>query len=333
MKRLPIFTLTLFVTAGVLWMAGVPSQGQNTKGSAASDATKQGKSKASATKATDSSLRDSSDASTVFLQALQKLSRYKTIQASVVEDVTIGGRSFQATGVYKQGSSLQGADLKLRLEFQIRLGSDGKGDLQGELEQVSDGNILWTRQQIGKNTRVYRRNIHQILEAASTATGGQPQKSFVAQLGLGGIPALMTSIERTMRFTSIDEREVGGKTLIVVGGVWSDRFMQQILGVNPQAKPERLPDYFPDSFEIYFEKESLFPRRFHYLKKHPSRDISQSMVDIQFQKVELNRPIDDKVFVFQAPKGIFKEDTTKVYLDLLKPPVPTGTPPAPAKAP
>ncbi|MCH7990409.1 MAG: hypothetical protein IID46_14810, partial [Planctomycetes bacterium] len=260
-----------------------------------------------------------------FQQARRKLRSYKTIRATIEENVVIGGRSLKVNGSYVQGSGTQADGLKLRLEFRISLGAEEKGALQGELEQVSDGEFLWTRHTIGKKTRVSRRNIRQILNAAK-ARGNTPPDILVAQLGLGGLPALLASIERNMIFQSITEEDLSGKTLTVISATWSQEYLERSLKLSKEAISKRLPDYIPESMQIYFEKGNLFPRRILYLKKHPTRDISLPMVDLQFREIELNQQVDDQVFVFKAPRGVLPNDLTKVYLDLFEQLSQPGTP-------
>ena len=209
MKRLPILICVILVAASVLWISGNPSGGQTRTDFATADP--EGRSQLLNSEGVVSeSLRlaqndpakkekqnskipkkdpkaHSAEAKAFFQQARRKLLSYKTIRASLEEKVVIGGRSFKVDGSYVQASNPQGNDLKLRLEFRISLGAKEKGALQGELEQVSDGEFLWTRHQIGKKTRVSRRNIRQILEAAM-ARGNRPPDILVAQLGLGGYP-------------------------------------------------------------------------------------------------------------------------------------------------
>ncbi|MCH7990548.1 MAG: hypothetical protein IID46_15510, partial [Planctomycetes bacterium] len=257
------------------------------------------------------------DAKALFQQVREKLLSYTSIQASIEEKVVIGDRRFTVNGSYVQGSSQPATNLKLRLEFRIRLGAAQNTASQGELEQVSDGETLWTRYQIGNSTRVSRRNISQILEAAK-ARENTEYDVLVTQLGMGGLPALLASIERNMKFESITEKELSGKAFTVIGATWSDEYLKRLPGLIVEKDSDRLPDYMPDSLEIFIEKENLFPRRFLYLKKHLTRDISLPMVDLQLRQVELNKPVDDDVFVFQAPKDVFQNDLTNVFLDLLQ---------------
>jgi hypothetical protein len=267
----------------------------------------------------------SAEALEFYQQARKKLSSYKTIRASLEEKVVIGGRRFKVNGSYVQGSGTQRDNLKLRLEFKISLGAEERGALQGELEQVSNGEFLWTRHTIGKKTRVSKRNIRQILDAAKNLGNSSPEV-LVAQLGLGGLPALLASIERSMIFESITEEVVSGKTLTVISATWSQDYLERSLKLSKEVISNRLPDYIPESMQIFFEKGNLFPRRILYLKKHPTRDISLPMVDLQFRKIELNEPVDDQVFVFKAPRGVLPNDLTKVYLELFKKLSQPGTP-------
>jgi hypothetical protein len=347
MKRLPILICVILVAASVLWMSGNPSGGQTGTDFSATDSEGSFQphsservapenirlaqydsaetEKQNSKKPKKDPKANSADAKAYFQQARRKFLSYKTIRASLEEQVVIGGRSFKADGSYVQDSSTQGNDLKLRLEFRISLGATENESLQGELEQVSDGENLWTRHKIGKNTRVSRRNIRQILDAGK-ARGNIPMNILVAQLGLGGFPALLASIERDMKFISITEEELSGKSFTVISATWSEEYLKRFAGLTREANSKRLPDYIPDSMQIYFEKGNQFPRRILYLKKHSTRDISLPMVDLQFRQVELNKPVDDEVFVFKAPKDVFQNDLTGVYLQLFQQSPQSGVP-------
>lgn len=347
MKRLPILICVILIAAGVLWMSGNPSGGQTRTDFAAADSkdslqltSSEGvaseslrlaqnepaqKEKQTSKSPKKDSKAHSAEAKAFYQQARRKLRSYKTIRASLEEKVVIGGRRFKVNGSYVQASGTQGDEIKLRLEFRISLGAKESGALQGELEQVSDGEILWTRHTIGKKTRVSRRNIRQILDAAK-ARGNTSPDNLVAQLGLGGLPALLASIERNMVFESITEEVLSGKSFTVISATWSQEYLERSLKLSKETISKRLPEYIPDSMQIYFEKGNLFPRRIVYLKKHPTRDISLRMVDLQFREIELNEPVDDQVFVFKAPRGVIPNDLTKVYLNLFEQLSQAGTP-------
>ena len=210
------------------------------------------------------------------------------------------------------GSYLQGKDLKLRLEFQVQ-NQKKNGKPVGTLLEICDGQVLWTEHNIKGTSRVTRRDVQAILKQAELNPKSQPNM-LVAELGLGGLPGLLASIQKNMKLESISERKVNGKTLTVLNGTWKDEFLAQWKGGDPTA-PVQLPAYVPDGVRIYLDQQTLFPRRIVYLKKN--NETLESMVTLNFSKVTLNAPIEAMEFAYEPPDGVFPVDITNQYLKQL----------------
>ncbi|WP_417387800.1 LolA family protein [Gimesia sp.] len=246
-------------------------------------------------------------------KAREKLLSYSSIRTHITEKVEIGPKPFIMTGNYLQSKDQrQGKDLKLRLEFHVQSqNSDGKP--VGSVLEICDGQVLWTEHTIKGTSRVTRRDVQAILQQAEINPQAQ-SNMLVAQLGLGGLPGLLASIQKNMNFVSVAERTISGKTLTVLNGVWKDEFLAQWKGGDPAA-PVELPAYVPEVVRIYLDQDTLFPRRIAYLKK--TQDSLQSMVTLNFSKVTLNSPIPDTEFTYEPPDGVFPVDVTKQYLQQL----------------
>ena len=237
----------------------------------------------------------------------EKLSTYSSIRAQITEKVEIGPKPFVISGSY-----LQGNDLKLRLEFQVESQKKNTEPV-GTLLEICDGQVLWTEHTIKGNARVTRRDVQAILRQAELNPKSAPNM-LVAELGLGGLPGLLASIEKNMKFESVSERTVNGKTLTVLNGAWKEVFLEQFKGGNPNGVAQ-LPPYVPDAVRIYLDPETLFPRRIVYLKKN--KDTMESLVTLNFTKVILNAPIDKAEFAYEPPDGVFPADITNQYLKQL----------------
>ncbi|WP_417391604.1 LolA family protein [Gimesia sp.] len=246
-------------------------------------------------------------AASLLKKAREKLLSYSSIRTQITEKVEIGPKPFVITGNY-----LQGKDLKLRLEFQVQ-SQTAEGKPVGTLLEICDGQVLWTEHTIKGNSRVTRRDVQAILNQAELNPQAQ-SNMLVAELGLGGLPGLLASIQKNMNFVSVSERTISGKTLTVLNGVWKDEFLAQWKGGDPAA-PVELPAYVPDAVRIYLDQESLFPRRIVYLKK--TKDSLQSIVTLDFSKVILDSPISETEFAYEPPDGVFPVDITKQYLQQL----------------
>ena len=133
----------------------------------------------------------------------------RSIKSRIIERVAIGDRRFRLEGTY-----VQGTDLRLKLELKV-LPESSEEALEGSFSEVCDGTILWARHQIGSQVRVTRRDVRQILNASKS---GGDANLLAVELGLGGLPALLASLERAMNFDSLTQEEVNGKKFTVIGG-------------------------------------------------------------------------------------------------------------------
>jgi len=239
-------------------------------------------------------------------QAHDKLNGYRFIDAKLDQTVRIGDRKFRMTGRY-----LKGADLKLRLEYDVKVGGT-----TGKLIEVCDGQLLWTHTDIGGQQRVTRRNVQQIISAASQA-GFTSQNVLSAELGLGGLQGLLASLQKSIQFDAQWEQDASGRTFVVIEGAWKRSFRDKFLGPNaPADRP--MPPAVPDQVRLYFEQDSLFPRRIVYLKKEAD-DRRLPMVTIDFTEVAWPESLDESLFTFKPPATVAPEDVTKAYVNQFQP--------------
>ena len=254
-------------------------------------------------------------------QAHDKLNGYRFIDAKLDQTVRIGDRQFKMQGRY-----LKGADLKLRLEYAVQVGGTS-----GQLIEVCDGQLLWTHYNVGGQQRVTRRNVQQIISAASQA-GFTAQNVLTAELGLGGLQGLMASLQKSVQFESQWEQDASERTFVVIEGAWKRSFRERLLGPDAPAD-QPMPPTVPDQVRLYFEQDSLFPRRILYLKKEADgRRVP--MVTIDFTEVTWPESIDESQFSFKPPATVAPEDITQSYVNRFKPPEEKATPGAtPSTAP
>ena len=259
----------------------------------------------------------SSAASATLAKARERLLSYRSVRAKIRERVVIGDRQFTAEGQY-----IQGADLKLCLEYDVKLGSSEGAPFEGSLLQKCDGQVLWTRYLVNEGLdpkskptpRITRRDVQLILNTVAKS-GNVPQNLLVSELGLGGFPALLAALEMNMKFDRQEPAEDG--KLLMISGTWKDEF----LGRLPKLpeKPDRLADYIPDAVRVYLDHENLFPRRILYLKKHLTRNQMLPMVSVDLVEVTLNGPVKEEDFQYIPPEGVSPVNVTEDYLRRLIP--------------
>jgi hypothetical protein len=252
--------------------------------------------------------------------ARDRLISYRSVQAQMVETVDLGLRRFRMKGSY-----LQGTDLKLRLEYDLLV-----GNTEAHLIEVCDGQILWTHQTIGDEERVTRRNVRQILTAASSA-GKSPQNLLTAELGLGGLPGLLAGIQKSLQLEKQWEQDVNEQTFVVIEGGWKKSFRSKFLGEDAKAD-QLLPPFVPDQVRIYFEQESLFPRRILYLKRLED-GTRRPMVTLDFVDVRWDVELAEDAFNYTPPEKVARQDVTQAYINRFAPPKQDEAPEASAEQP
>ena len=346
MKKLPIFTAVVSVALIVVCVLHGPLKGQRSRFPALTRQkprlaaaplrlaqNKQKPKPESQDKKADQPTKDLKKSATQILKAARdRLIGYKSVRAQILETVAIGPRKFKVVGSY-----LQGTDLKLRLDFKVKI-----GESEGSLLEVCDGQVLWTRHSISRRptksskagddtkakkskkavkvpaeVRITRRDVRKILDQAA-ASSNVSGNMLVAELGLGGLPALLASLERTMTFESRKEEQVDNKAFTVIRGTWNARYTKQFIEGNP-FQQQGIPLYIPDRVRVYFDRETLFPRRVLYEKKDPNRNIYKPMVTLDFVKVEFDVSVNRKEFQFIPPDDVFANDVTNQYLQQLAP--------------
>jgi hypothetical protein len=256
----------------------------------------------------------SSDAATVLRLAREHLTGNRekqspndiqTIRATLIERVAISGRRFRLEGTY-----LQGTDLRLRLELKV-IPEDPQLRVEGSLLEVCNGTILWARYQVGKETRITRRDVSQILNASKS--NGQINFSTV-ELGLGGLPALLAALDQWMKFDKVTTEELavtggGRRAFTVISGEWKDACRQDLL---QKMSKQHLPEHVPDAVRIYLETDSLFPRRIAFLKRRGTQ--FESLVELDLLRPVTNCRFDEHEFEYAPPDGARPVDVTAEYL-------------------
>lgn len=337
MKSLPRLTITAFLSAVTVcaWISLSGAHGQDANSGDAKPSTGPPSEKtvgpAEAAKGENDSAKEkpsvarrnekSGASGQVTLEsARDRLISYRSVQAEMVETVDLGLRRFRMKGSY-----LQGTDLKLRLEYDLLV-----GNTEAHLIEVCDGQILWTHQTIGTEERVTRRNVRQILTAASSA-GKTPQNLLTAELGLGGLPGLLAGIQKSVQLEKQWEQDVNEQTFVVIEGGWKKSFRSKFLGPDAAAD-QPLPAFVPDQVRIYFEQESLFPRRILYLKR--SEDgTRRPMVTLDFVDVRWDVELVEDTFNYTPPEKVARQDVTQAYINRFAPPKQEPAPEGPAKKP
>jgi len=339
MKRLPRFTKAVLLVAiafGALQLRNVARGWQEPASKAAT-----AENVPQAAEAPDSN----PDALALVRAARERLLKWQSIQANVVQTVDVGDRRFKASGRFMAGEFP-----RLRLEYELTV-----GNTIGKLLEVCDGQVLHVERRIEEVAphqakveradeetesrdsekpviEATRRDVQRILRATSDADG-VAVPMHAADIGLGGLSALLASLERTMIFDSIREEEHDGQKFRVVQGVWKPTYLADLQtklgGMAPQ-----LAVFLPERVRIYFEAESLFPVRILYLKlASQERRSYRAMLSLEFHDVEFDVMLPADAFTYRVPTGVQQKDDTDDFIQLLKASQGQAAQPAEAAAP
>jgi len=259
------------------------------------------------------------DAAEFFEQVRQELQTHQSVKADLSQTVSIGEQQFKITGQYlSSGHSADG--MKLMLNYTV-VPDQG---VTGKILEVCDGKELWTVLTLPDSKRVTLRNVMQIQKAAAAASKKNiPDSTLNAELGLGGLTALLASLERSVDFDVIKQEQSDAGPRTIIQGHWKKEILERF----PKGKDNSLPAFVPDLVRLYVNAETLFPEKLLYLKRQPESKKLRPLVNLEFRNVELDTPVDDAAFKIEIP-DIVPEDITKLYLDRIN-----GTPEtaAPAK--
>jgi len=260
-------------------------------------------------------------------RARDQMIKHSSIRARIVEQVTLADKSYRAEGRYLQ-LALKPGDWQMRMELAMKV-----GESEGSLLEVCNGTVLWTLTQIdaggsgkkkdpkNREMTLTRRNVQQILDEArkSGDFSEQTESDLLTSMGLGGLPALLTSLEQDMKLGAIKEETLRDRPVLVISGTWSEAVASRMRRPGPGGSVGLLPPTVPDQVRLYLDKETGFPYRLLYLKKVVNRDVLKPMLVLDFRDVVLNEPIPASEFDYTPPQDVQPQEVTNLYIEQFAP--------------
>lgn len=317
MKNLPTLTALLVILGiGSIQMASAWQIDAGPADSKAKDRTQ--------TRSESQLTEDSPEAVELVRQARNRLFERQSVQAEMVERVTFGNYAFQSGGTYASAPGF-----RYRLEYQVEI-----GDLRGTFLEVCDGQVLHTRREIGEaktsiastqapEVELSRRDIQKIRREAlgikEVAQGANLADALrVAEIGIGGLPAVLASLERSLNFVSVRPETADGHDDLIVHGIWNPERKERLFsGMGGAVR--QVAGYMPDAVDIFFARETLFPRKIVYLKKMNGESGElQPLVTVEFRNIVLDQPVQDRLFVYVAPPGVEEKDDTASFIEAMR---------------
>lgn len=249
-------------------------------------------------------------------KAQEELTHYGSLKAKIREVIRIKGKQYRAEGVYLQGNQMQ-----LRMECTMKAGSS-----EGKMLQVCDGQLLWSQLQFGEipegtkrdklsdYLRITRRNVDKILQEASQGSS-DPRNFLTAELGFGGLPALLASIDMAMDFGDVKSDQIRSQNCLVIEGTWNETYQKQWTAIRSKVS-SHFDSNVPNKVKLYFDAKSYFPVRIVYLKTTGTTELP--MMAVEFFDVVRNAQIDPSQFVYIPPEGVPPKDVTHEYIKQLR---------------
>ena len=255
-------------------------------------------------------------------QARSELFKRESIQADMSQRATLGNYRFVSSGKY-----LAGTGFRTRVEYFVEL-----GDMQGQFLEVCDGQILHTRREISKKQpaaagetpqiELSRRDIQKILKETQQYLDLSEPKATAAmraaEIGIGGLPAMLASLERTFLFDEIRYEEENGMPVAIIQGHWNT-LEQETLQANLGTMMTQVVQFLPDRVLVTFRTEDSFPVRIQYLKQlAQDRKAFRPILTLDFSNIQLDKPIPTRAFSYLAPPGMEERDETAVFIETIK---------------
>jgi hypothetical protein len=194
--------------------------------------------------------------------AILQLRVREKIAAEIVQDVDMLNQKFSLEGTYYKDS-----DHRVRLQLKLK----GLGDSGSTMLQVCDGKVLWDYQSVlGMQPNYRRRDIGQILKRLQDpALDDFFRSQVITQLGFGGPEAMLTGLQKAIKFDQFSDEKFEGVDSFIIGGTWRDR--TGLLGPNdrPLGPMDRLPPYIPSNVRVFIDKANSWPYRIEMIGNAP----------------------------------------------------------------
>ncbi|MBL8828935.1 MAG: hypothetical protein JNM18_18285 [Planctomycetaceae bacterium] len=198
----------------------------------------------------------------VLKAAYEKVDHYGSISAKLRQRAELFGVSMLGTGTYIQGSS---PSHRLRYEVTMQL-----GNRKASVQQIADGEYLWTRRELASAPTLTRVNIDRVLEIQEAHRGQTALRSGYV-LGLGGLTRVLLSLQTCWTFDTVAETTHGGMPMYVLRGTWNRDSLTHLLqdqkdAIRKGATPDitKLAEQVPDEVLVFLGRDDLFPYRFEY---------------------------------------------------------------------
>jgi hypothetical protein len=246
-------------------------------------------------------------------RSLDQLALFDSLSAQVRFHSNMFGQPLGGTGRYLQSGH---APTRVRLELKMPMGDD-----VCTLQQVCDGNALWTRRTLLDVVRLGRVDVPRVFAArqarlaAAPPVPGAPTK----ELAIGGLPLLVDGVRRAFDLQTVRTATVGERQVYVVSGTLRPVMLSQLLpdqkaaiDAGQPADLKALPEQAPTHVELSIGRDDLFPYKLDFKRivdGKSNADEIAPMVSVEFYDVQRNIALDPVQFVYQPSDAVPVDDT------------------------
>jgi hypothetical protein len=255
-------------------------------------------------------------------QAADRVEQMGTVSAKVRQRGDLFGHRMVGSGVYLQGA--RGSRL-VRFELRMQVGNQ-----ESTLQQVCDGEFLWSLRQTGNQSVLRRVDVRQVIEELNSGAGegrGGQGGARVAQLptlDIGGLAQLLRSLDESFDFGAVGETQLAGVPMYLLQGTWKRTAAEHLLPeqqekiragkeVDWNAAPEELPN----QVILLLGRDDLFPYHLEYRRStapHVAGSSGRVLQVLEWFEVRSGIPLDRELFRYQ-PGNLPVTDYTAQYLE------------------
>jgi hypothetical protein len=244
-------------------------------------------------------------------QACDALERHESVFAKMHLEIDLFDQQLIGHGVYRQGppeTDWMSLDLQLQM-----------GNQQSVVQQRCDGDSFWRCDSVD-NIRVGLSRVD-MARLRNARDDGRASTGAVPQLGLGGLPRLLNSLDQAFEFSKETSQVRGEQRVYALRGQWRAEWLAKWVPEQKAAiaagKPVdlgKLPAPLPDHVVVRLGVDDLFPYRIEYGREDPKAPTRpHTLVAMEFEGVVFDGPVERGEFVFE-PGSTPVVDETDLYL-------------------
>ena len=252
--------------------------------------------------------------------SIRTLESYRSISAEILHEVDLFDQRLVGSGQYweqRQGRPL----IRLVLKLQV-------GDKTSSLQQVCDGQFLWTNRNLHGQSKLTRLDVARAEQALRQTADAAPREDLHVLPGIGGLAKVLRGLSTAFEFTSAEPGRWGKEQRPVwrLHGQWRLRWLTKILPDQKEAleagePPElsKLPPHLPDRVVLLLGQDDLFPYRMEYRRLTSSgseQSTTRALVTMQLFNVTLNTPLDPTLFSYQPGDLEYSDETARFLKQL-----------------